>query len=137
MPRFKGQLVDGKAAADWKAIYAACSKHERFIVEVRKYDEQAEITRNQRAWWKGVLLPALAKDTGDSVEWWETRLKLSVLPDELKPETVVLHNIPFSYVPSITKLSVKQMNQLIEGSVAKLHDWGFLWVTLPDSTLRS
>lgn len=137
MPRFKGQLVDGKAAADWKAVYAACAKYERFIVEVRRYDPQREITRRQTAWWKGILLPALVEDTGDSTESLETKLKLSVMPDEFKPQTVVVNNISFSYVPSITKLSVKQMNQLIEGAVAKLHEWGFGWVTLPDSSLRS
>jgi hypothetical protein len=42
----------------------------------------------------------------------------------------------FPVIPSINKLSVKKMNQLIEGSVAKCHEIGKIWVTLPDSSLR-
>ena len=43
------------------------------------------ISVQQRKWFKGVLLPALAKDSGDSVEYWETTLKLAVMPDEFIP----------------------------------------------------
>jgi hypothetical protein len=95
------------------------------------------ITHQQIKWWKGVLLPALSKNTGDSIECWETRLKLSVMPDEFKPETVLVGNTEYTRIPSITKLGIKKMNELIEGSVEKCWDWGLSWVTLPDSELRS
>ena len=100
------------------------------------------ITDRQRAWFKGVLLPSLAKHTGDSVEYWETRLKLAVLPDDFKPYYVPMGRQVCPVVPSITKLSKKKMNALIEGSVNHLRDesiYGdeFLWVTLPDPELRS
>lgn len=94
------------------------------------------ITDQQRKWWKGVFLPALAQDTGETITVWETRLKLAVLPDEFQPETVTIENQTMTFIPSITKLSKRKMNFLIEGSVAQCHDWGFLWVTLPDSDLR-
>ena len=95
------------------------------------------ITEQQRRWFKGVLLPELAKDTGDSVEYWEAILKLAVLPDDFKPFYVPIGKQIFPVMPSITKLSKKKMNKLIKGSVAHLHDERiyrdkFLWVTEPD-----
>ena len=95
------------------------------------------ISDQQRKWWKGVLLPALAKDSGDSIEYWETTLKLSVMPDEFVPFYVPIGKQVFSVIPSITKLSKTKMNQMIEGSVAKCHELGLTWVVLPDSELRS
>ena len=94
------------------------------------------ITNQQIAWWKGILLPALAKDSGDSVGYWETKLKLAVLPDDFAPFYVPLGKQIFPIIPSITKLSKKKMNVLIEGSVDKCQEWGFVWVTLPDKEKR-
>lgn len=94
------------------------------------------ITNQQIAWWKGILLPALAKDSGDSVGYWETKLKLAVLPDDFVPFYIPLGKQVFPIIPSITMLSKKKMNILIEGAVYQCHEWGFLWVTLPDSKLR-
>ena len=94
------------------------------------------ITSQQIAWWKGILLPALAEDSGDSVGYWETKLKTEVLPDDFAPYYVPLGRQVFPIVPSITILSKKKMNLLIEGSVDKCHEWGFLWVTLPDKERR-
>ena len=90
-------------------------------------------TDQQRKWWKGILLPALAKDTGDTVSVWETRLKLAVMPDEFVPATVTIADKDYTFIPSITKLSMKKLNELIEGSVGYLKDKGFDWVDLPDS----
>ena len=96
------------------------------------------ISEQQRKWWKGILLPALSKDTGDSIGWWETTLKLAVMPDEFTPFYVPIGKQVFPLIPSITKLSVKKMNQLIEGAVAHCRDdLGLMWVTLPDKELRS
>ena len=94
------------------------------------------ISSQQVKWFKGVLLPALSKDTGDSIEYWETLLKTSVMPDEFMPFYVPIGRQVFPIIPSINTLSIKKMNQLIEGSVAKCHELGLMWVTLPDSSLR-
>lgn len=94
------------------------------------------ISLQQIRWWKGVLLPALSKETGDSVEYWETKLKLEVMPDEFVPFYISMGKQVFPVVPSITKLSIKKMNELIEGSVAKCHEYDMIWVTLPSSDLR-
>jgi len=99
------------------------------------------ITEQQRKWWKGVLLPALAKDTGDSKEFWETKLKLAVLPNEFAPFYVPIGRQVFPVIPSITKLSKHKMMELIDGAVRHLrespeYDGQFQWVTEPDITLR-
>lgn len=95
------------------------------------------ISYQQIRFWKGVLLPALSKDSGDSVEYWETTLKLAVMPDEFTPFYVPIGKQVFPVIPSITKLSKTKMNLMIEGSVSKCHEYGLLWVTLPDKELRS
>jgi hypothetical protein len=94
------------------------------------------ISYQQIKWWKGVLLPALSKDSGDSISWWETTLKFAVMPDEFAPETIKIKGQEYCRIPSITKLSVKKMNQLIEGSVAYCHEIGLMWINLPDAELR-
>lgn len=94
------------------------------------------ISYQQIKWFKGVLLPALSKDSGDSVEYWETLLKTSVMPDEFTPFYVPIGKQVFPIIPSITKLSIKKMSLLIEGSVAKCHELGLTWVTLPNAELR-
>ena len=94
------------------------------------------ITDQQRKWWKGVLLPALSKDTGDAIPYHETRLKLKVMPDEFQPFYVSIGRQLFPIIPSITILGKKKMNTMIEGSVAQCHEDGLMWVTLPESELR-
>jgi hypothetical protein len=92
------------------------------------------ISSQQIKFWKGILLPELAKN-GDTVDCWENRLKLEVMPDEFEPEIIVINGKEYAKIPSITKLGIKNMNLLIEGAVAKCRGWGFE-VTLPDVTLR-
>ena len=95
------------------------------------------LTEQQVRWWKGVVLPAMAKETGESKSVWENRLKLAVLPDDFKAEYIVVDNRPYATLPSITKLGKRKMNELIEGAVSQLHEWGFDWATLPNPDLRS
>lgn len=136
---FITRKVDNVAAVDdgtWGDIQAEAASHRRSKVTVESFSGEAEWSEQQRRWWKGVLLPALANDTGDSISYWETRLKLTVMPDEFAPVTTTIDGVDYSYLPSVKKLSIKKMNLLIEGSVAQCNDWGFSWVTLPDSDLR-
>ena len=99
------------------------------------------ISDRQIKWWKGVLLPALEAYTGNTVIYWENKLKLNVMPIEFKPRAYMYEGEAFAYIPSITILSIKKMNLLMVGSVDHLRDeliYGdkFQWVTLPDSELR-
>ena len=94
------------------------------------------ITEQQRKFWKGILLPALAADTGDTLDYWENKLKISVMPDEFAVKTMLVNGHEYCYIPSITTLTREQMNALIEGSVDKCHEFGIDWVTLPEKELR-
>ncbi len=143
MPAFITNTIDGIAAVQdktWDDVQVEAAKHHRSKVTVESYSEAAEWSDQQRKWWKGVLLPALAQ-TGDSIEYWETRLKLAVMPDDFQPVTIVIDGKLYKYIPSITTLGMKKMNLMVEGSVAHLRDeriYGdeFHWVTLPDKELR-
>ena len=127
--------------ADFKRQLLLCKRGDVLECKRKKYDSEKEMSLRQIRWWKGVLLPALAKDNGESVSQWETRLKLNVMPDEFDIQTVKVHGVPVSYIPSVKILSIKKSNLLVEGSVAHLRDetvYGdkYQWVTLPDPNLR-
>ncbi len=137
---FEGQLVtqDGTFAD----IHEEASKFKRAAIIVERADGLKCWTPQQRAWWKGILLPQLAENTGDSMGYWENELKLGVMPDEFHLMSSHIDGRNHRHVPSILILNRKQMREMIEGSVAYLRDekrYGtqFDWVTLPDEELRS
>ena len=151
---FITRTVDGLAAVDdatWEKIQAEAATHRRSKVVVESYSEDAEWSDQQRKWWKGILLPGLADFTGDSVAYWEAVLKLAVMPDEFRFITVIVDGTQFTYLPSITELGMKKMNQMVKGAVAHLRDekiYGtklvdgkevpvFDWVTEPRKELRT
>ena len=132
--------VDDNAAVEngtWDDIQAKAASHRRSRVTVESYTEEAEWSKQQRRWWKGVLLPALTKDSGNSIAYWEKMLKVNVLPDDFPITTDIIDGDEIKSIPSVNTLSMKKMNILIEGSVEKCHEWGFEWVTLPDPKLRT
>ena len=47
---FRGRTIDGQPAAKWNEIQGACSKYERFVIEVRKLNEDREISLQQMKW---------------------------------------------------------------------------------------
>jgi hypothetical protein len=95
------------------------------------------ISYQQIRWWKGILLTALSRDSGDSIAWWEATLKLAVMPDEFAPTYVAVGKQVLPIIPSISSLSIKKMGKLIEGSVSYCRDTlGLMWVTLPAAELK-
>ncbi len=99
------------------------------------------LSARQIAWWKGIFLPALSKDNGESIACWENRLKFEVLPDDFRPVVTWFGREKFKQIPSVTTLSVTRMTLLMKGSVQHLREdpkYGnhYQWVTLPDSALR-
>jgi len=133
--------INGQPAFDRPAFEKAITGGQKRIT-VEDWSDLKAKTYQQIKWWKGVLLPKLAEDTGDSVEYWETLLKLAILPDDFHPVPVPWGKKVFLSIPSVGGLSCKKMNILIKGAVAELRDeqkYGdhFLWVTEPDSTRRS
>jgi hypothetical protein len=136
---FEGHAAvnDGK----WQDILDEAAKHRRSKITVEDYSEAKEWSDQQRKWWKGILLPGLAEYTGDSIQYWESVLKLAVMPDEFQFITVKCDGTTFTYLPSITILGQKKMNEMAKGAVAHLRDesiYGdkFLWVTEPRKELK-
>ena len=141
---FITKSYEGEAAGDWDGIQAEAGKHRRSKVTVEDWSEARELSEGQRNWWKGVLLPALHEDTGDSIQFWETTLKLAVLPDDFQPIATIIDGIGYTYIPSIKTIGLTKMNIMVEGSVAHLRGEKYLhlkgkkygdqfqWVTLPD-----
>ena len=58
---FKGNTIDNQPTAKWKAVYRECAKYEQFIVEVRKFDPEREISLQQMRYMHAVVIPALAE----------------------------------------------------------------------------
>jgi hypothetical protein len=120
----------------WKDIYEKAGSFKHAKVEVSEWSKAKEISYQMIKWWKGVLLPALEKDTGDTQAKWECRLKLNVDPDYFKPYVVEVQGMAVTILPSIASMPMKRACQLIDGSVEWLQDNGFTWVTGPDPELR-
>ena len=73
--KYKGNTNNDQPLADWKAIYKQCRKYERFIIEVREYDPEKEISLQQMKYIHAVLVPALADYVGCSKLMAEQILK--------------------------------------------------------------
>lgn len=78
---FKGKTVGNQPCAHWKHIYAECKKHEQFIVEIRKYDEDTEISDQQRKYFHAVPVKHYAEHTGHSMLKAKILLKRHIAPD--------------------------------------------------------
>lgn len=73
--QYKGKTVDKQPACNWKAVYRDCAKYQQFIIEVREYNEEKEISRQQMAYLHAVVFPALADHVGCSELMAEIILK--------------------------------------------------------------
>ncbi len=150
---FTTKRIEGEVAvigATRLEIMAEAGQYLRAAIIVESADGLRCWTPHQRKWWKGILLPGLADQTGYSVGYWENELKLGVMPDQFQPITTTIDGHEHDHLESITILNRKEMREMIEGSVAYLRDekrynkrlqkrFGtmFHWLTLPDKELRS
>ena len=109
--KFRGKTVDGEPATAWDAVYKACAKYDRFIVEVREYNEAKEISLQQMRWihCKNGPIELLAEYMGCSKMIAELILKKKCgerfFVHEIDGETVIA---------SKTMLSIKQTTEWIE-----------------------
>jgi len=145
MSLFIAKRVNEQAAIQegrtWRDMHAEASRYEMALITVESLSTLKEWSDYQRKWLKGVLLPALAADTGESVGYWEDLLKLRVMPDVFAWKPTRLRSGIHKHLQSIKILSMTQMNEFILGSVAHLRDetiYGdkFQWVQLPNPNLR-
>ena len=125
---FFGETVDGQPATDWPAIHKACMKHQRFVVEVRRYDEEREINRQQMAYLHGVVFPTIAREM--HVSLWEAEFLAKTGPGE---QWLVKRMGDLRFVLSKTGMSVKDCTEWIQN----IWDWsdrnGF-FIPPPDKT---
>lgn len=139
--QFITNKFDDQAAVQdgtWEDIQKFAAKFKRARITVESYSEAAELSLQQIRWFKGVLLPALSKDTGDTVLYWENYLKITVMPEEFGATTVKINGKLFGMLPSISKLSISKMNLFIPAVVEHLREvCGMKDIQLPDETKRS
>ena len=137
-------------SAKREEIFAAAGQYKQAAIIVENLSGREDITYAQIKWWKGILLAKLAFITGYSVGYWENELKLGVMPDQFQPITTTIDGYEHDHLDSITILTRSEMREMIEGSIAYLHDdkrynkrlkkrFGtmFYSLTLPDKDLRS
>lgn len=70
MSKFRGKTMENKPLAAWPAIYKACAKHEQFIIDVRAYDPEKEISDQQMKYYHAVIIKEYSGHTGSSL--WES-----------------------------------------------------------------
>lgn len=138
---FQVNKIEGEACFDRPSFEAELAKYEWSKVTIEPWSKSKERSLQQTRWWKGVLLPAMAKEKNLRKGEWEDTLKLNVMYQVFKPEkrrAILLDRTVhvYDHIPSISVLNCKQMNELIEGSVDWLRGEGYMWVTLPDSEMK-
>jgi len=112
---FYGETADGEPLADWPAIHKACMRHKRFVVEVRKFDEKREISRQQSAYLHAVVYPTVAKAMDCSL--WEAEFQCKTGPGR---EWLVKTMGDLRFILSKTTMSVEDCTRWIEN----IFDWG-------------
>ena len=106
---FYGITIDGEPVTHWPEIHQACRKLGQFIVSVREYDEQREISLLQMAYLHAVVFPLLAKEWNTSEEDAEFECK-----KRWGEQWLIKRALGYRFVLSKTVLTAKQCNQWIE-----------------------
>ena len=109
--KYLGYTIEGEAAANWKSIYIECAKFERFIVEVRRYDEEREISLQQIGFFHAGIVPLFVNYTGDSKQYWENKLKLECGSKWFTPKEITISGHIYTVIPSKTNLSTKDFSE--------------------------
>ena len=75
--KFEGFTTDGEPATNWEAIHRICARYYRFIIEVREFDLDREISLQQMKWLhcKNGPIVLFAEYMGFSVEESQRDLK--------------------------------------------------------------
>lgn len=90
MAEFRGKMAEGQPITDWQQIRELCKKYHDFIISVKRYDEKAEISQQQRKYWYAVPVKLYAEYVGCSKWMAELRLKTMYCAEyfirEIEPE---------------------------------------------------
>lgn len=109
MANYYGQTINDQPCTDWRAIQAECARHPQFVVEVRRYDEQREISLLQMAYLHAVVFPLLAREWNTSEEDAEFECK-----KRWGEQWLIKRELGYRFVLSKTVLTTKQCTKWIE-----------------------
>ncbi len=114
MPEFITETIEGKSAADWRAIQAAAAKYRRARIKVDEYSEELMESEKQRKWLNGVAIPFLMDKWGRSRMWVKTQLKLCCGADLFTAKEVEMEGHTFWIISSENELTLKRTRTWIE-----------------------
>lgn len=129
-----GSRTSDGPATDWPAIQAEAGRHERFIVEVREYDEQREISLRQMAYLHAVVFPLIAETMGSSL--WEAEYWCKRMCGE-QWQLIKKVGTGMWVECSKTKLTTKQCGDWIENIWAKAEKVWDLHIPPPDQDWKA
>ena len=109
MTLFHGDTIDGQPAASWPIIQKECAKYARFSVEVLKYDEDRDISREQMAYLHTIVFPTIKEAMHSSL--WEAEFLCKTQCGE---QWFVKRMGDVRFIVSKTTLTVKQCERWIE-----------------------
>jgi hypothetical protein len=134
---FRGETVEEGPeegpAANWPAIQTACAKHKRFVVEVRPYNEEREVTLRQYAYFHAVVVPMIAEAMSSSL--WESEYWCKKQCGE-QWELIKKVGKGMWVECSKTKLNVTQFNQWLENIWSKAETMFGILIPPPDKDWR-
>lgn len=113
MKEFITHRVDDEAVGDWSAIQEEAAKHRRSLISIEPYSEAKRISRKQRNWIKGVLVPYLMDRWGRSRLYVEDMLKMECGQDFFVVEKYMLEGEPRFHVSSIMDLTIKHTSEFM------------------------
>jgi hypothetical protein len=106
---FYGQTIDGEPVTQWPEIHQSCRKLRQFVVSVREYSEDKEVTLQQFKFLHAVVFPTLAREWNTSEEDAEFECK-----KRWGEQWLIKKALGYRFVLSKTVLTTKQCNKWIE-----------------------
>ena len=128
--RFYGQTDNEEPITNWPKIHKQCAKYDRFVVEVKRYSEENEVSDQQFAYLHAVVFPMLAKE-------WDCSLHQAELDCKRRwgEQWMIRKELGYRFVLSKTVLKAKQCNQWIDNIWEGAHNEGII-IPLPDKDWR-
>ena len=99
-------VVDNQIATDWSQLENECLTRREGFIEVVSFEKG--ISNQQMKFFHACIVPLFVEYTGDSKEYWETKLKVECGSKWFEPRTVVVNGISVSFIGSKTHLTTRQ-----------------------------
>ena len=124
--RFHGQKTPEGPATDWPAIHTEADKHDRFVIDVRAWSEEKEVSDNQFAYLHKVVFRMLA-------DAWNCSKAQAELDCKRRwgEQWMIKNELGYRFVLSKTVLTTKQCNDWIDNIWEGAHNEGII-IPMPD-----